>query len=151
MPPRALVPAGALLLTLTACQPQPQVASGGAPRSQGAPSPDASAEATPTAEADPQQPAHSTLPRDLPEGAARPRFSHDGEHLTFHAGPEGARQVYVLTLASGELQNLTKGVGDNRDPDFSPNDARKTYSIVFIQFFGRSVSRFHGYSSGRIV
>lgn len=71
-------------------------------------------------------------PGAMPAGAARPRFSPDGERITFHAGPEGQRQVYVMNADATGLRQLTQGPGDHRDPSFGPGGER----IVFAAHTG---------------
>jgi hypothetical protein len=73
-------------------------------------------------------PTSGALSADLPPGAARPRFSPDGKRITFHAGAEGQRQVYVIDASGSGLLQLTSGPGDHRDPSFEPDGARIVYA-----------------------
>jgi hypothetical protein len=92
----------------------------------------APADAAPvTADVDPPPapvPVSGALGVDLPPGAARPRFSPDGKRITFHAGAEGQRQVYVIDASGSGLVQLTSGPGDHRDPGFEPDGARIVYA-----------------------
>jgi hypothetical protein len=64
----------------------------------------------------------------LPAGAEdtqvyTPVFSHDGTRVAFSAWTTGGyRDLYVLTLATGELERLTADRALDVDPRFSPDD-----------------------------
>lgn len=64
----------------------------------------------------------------LPAAAGRPRFSPDAKRITFHAGPEGQRHVYVMNADATGIRQLTQGPGDHRDPSFGPGGERIVYA-----------------------
>jgi len=49
----------------------------------------------------------------------RPRFSPDGKALVFQRGANGSREVFLLTLETSEVVELSDGKGDNLNPVFS--------------------------------
>ncbi|HWO11503.1 MAG TPA: DUF3160 domain-containing protein [Polyangiaceae bacterium] len=68
--------------------------------------------------------AAAVAPRTELLGAAlpgrRPRYDFGGRQLVFMSGPEGARDLRVLTLATGEQRELN-GPGDDIDPVWTPD------------------------------
>jgi hypothetical protein len=118
-----LVPAALAASLALACVPACR------PRSDAPASPPADAEpADPDATAVPSGPVTGALGVDMPPGAERPRFSPDGTRITFHAGPAGQRQIYVMDASGSGVVQLTSGPGDHRDPSFEPGGARIVYA-----------------------
>ena len=65
---------------------------------------------------------------DLELEAQRPRFSPDGQTVTFHAGTTDGNDVYRIGIAGTPAQRLTEDEADDRDPTFSRNGERIVFS-----------------------
>ena len=58
-----------------------------------------------------------------------PVFSPDGKQIAFMSERSGKQDIWILSLETGELQNLTNGLGNNYQPDWN---AFNESSIAFV-------------------
>ena len=58
----------------------------------------------------------------------RPRFSPDGKSLVFQRGDKGSRGVFLLTLETSKVVELSDGKGDNLNPDFTGDGTRVLFA-----------------------
>ena len=83
----------------------------------------------PTTNDHPKAPTAPPSPLPLaPTHQERPRFSPDGRHIAFHAGPEGERQVYVMNADGTDVRALTEGPGDHCEPTWNHDGSRVVYA-----------------------
>ncbi|MBN1947778.1 MAG: DUF3160 domain-containing protein [Bradymonadales bacterium] len=61
-------------------------------------------------------------------GAQSPRFSPDGSQIVCFAGPQGAADIYLVSIADQTATRLTEDAADDRDPTFNPLDGRIVWS-----------------------
>lgn len=64
----------------------------------------------------------------LPGDERYPAFSSDGKDLYFTSDQDGINDIYVLHLASGILERLTRVIGGNFQPRPSPDGKRLLFS-----------------------
>jgi hypothetical protein len=85
----------------------------------------------------------------LLNNAYAPAWSPDGQRVAFAANeseiimiayrPQPAptyRQIYVLDVANGALQQITKNFGDKSNPDWSPNGQQIVFTTRDVNFNG---------------
>ena len=62
----------------------------------------------------------------------RPRVAPDGDQLVFDRAPVGVEswELVLLNLNTGEVQQLTSSVGDNRNAQWSPDGSRLVYETT---------------------
>ena len=76
-----------------------------------------------------------------------PTWSPDGKQLAFVSDRSGSPQVWIVTLATGDLRRLTHS-GYNAAPDWSPNGQ----SLVYGQLIGsKFVIKRHDFDLGRTI
>lgn len=83
-------------------------------------------------------------PAEIPDDAARPRFSPDGERIAFHAGAQGERNIYVMNADGSEIVAITDTNSDDRDPAWGPEGKR----LVFASNRGGSYDLYRVDASG---
>lgn len=102
--------------------------------------------------------ADGSSPRQItnfPNLGGRNNWSPDESSLVFYAGPEGDHNIYRVSVADGNLQQLTDG-GDNLSPCYSPDGQWLVFSswrdgdleIYIMRPDGSEVTQltFNGYS-----
>jgi Tol biopolymer transport system component len=64
------------------------------------------------------------LVKDMPIIATPPEWSRDGKWIAFESGSSGQSDVYLISVESGELRNLTDHPSANRFADWSSDSER---------------------------